>query len=135
MKNYSLKPLFLMGILFSISLCSQGQSGANSFPATGNVTVGTSTASNTLTVYGTVVQTGGTATATTGTTTYMQTNVLRQSSQIFLNPGILLFPSTSSYNFGIDLGYNATSARARTRIFAPAAYDVVLSSALLAEEM
>lgn len=127
MRKHSLISLSGIALLLLTGYHSFGQA-TNVYPTTGNVTFGTTSAANNLIVYGSIVQVGGTPTATSSTSTYMQTNYLREASSTLLNPGLLLFPSGTAYNFGMDDGYNATSGRFRTRIFAPAAYDVVLSS-------
>jgi hypothetical protein len=111
---------------------ADAQSGANSFPATGNASVGTSASPNTFTVNGTlttngvITQTGSAASASSGITTYMQANFTNLWSSTNLNPGLLVFQS-GPYVYGMDLGYNAACNNYRTRIFAPSAGDIALS--------
>jgi hypothetical protein len=49
------------------------------------------------------------------------------SSTTSLNPSVTVY-KTSTDMYGMDLGYNATTARFRTRIFSPAANDIALST-------
>lgn len=126
------KPLSFLALALAISFYCQGQSGANSLPTTGNVSIGTSTSPNTLTVNGTLVtngsitQTGGTANSTTGYTTYLLTNTTIGGSNSYLNPGLCVYRDRW-FDYGIDLGYNATSTRASTRIFCPNTANICLS--------
>jgi hypothetical protein len=53
-----LKPLFIGGVLLFGGYYSLGQSGANSFPTTGNASVGTTASPNTFTVNGTLTTNG-----------------------------------------------------------------------------
>ncbi len=58
---------------------------------------------------------------------YINANSSSQASTSSLNPSITVFRD-SGQNYGMDLGYNATSARYRTRIFAPVTNgDIALS--------
>lgn len=49
------------------------------------------------------------------------------SSTTSLNPSVTVY-KTSTDMYGMDLGYDATTARFRTRIFSPAANDIALST-------
>ncbi|GGB17641.1 hypothetical protein [Puia dinghuensis] len=117
-------------LLFSIS--GLGQNGGNNFPSIGNVTVGTSSSPNTLTVNGTLItngtitQSGGTPSSSTGFSTYMVTNTNIPGSSVNMNPGLLVY-GDRWFDYGIDLGYNYACSRYRTRIFSPMAADVALS--------
>lgn len=133
MKVYSiLKPLMGVYLFISLSLYSRGQSGANSFPATGNASVGTSTSPNTFTVNGTlttngtITQTGGTVSSTSGFSTYLCTNSIVGGQSTNLSPGLVMYRDRW-FDYGIDLGYNPSSSRYRTRIFSPYTADVALS--------
>ena len=111
---------------------AEAQTGANSFPSTGNASVGTTTSPNnftvngTITTNGTIVQNGGAVTATSGFSTYMQTNSPFTSQSTNLAPGLLVY-SDRWWDYGMDLGYNPAVGTFRTRIFCPLAASVSLS--------
>ena len=49
------------------------------------------------------------------------------SSTTALNPSVTVYKSSADH-YGMDLGYNATTSRFRTRIFAPVGNDIALST-------
>jgi hypothetical protein len=55
---------------------------------------------------------------------YMQTNAYAYGNTTLLNPGILVYPSSIGFNFGMDLGYASLTSRYRTRLFAPNSGDI-----------
>ena len=91
--------------------------------STGNVGIGTTTPVSLLDVNGAISQRPA---AAANTANFMQTNASNQQSTTNLNPGLLLFGTGNFY--GMDLGYNASSTRYRTRIFAPTGSDIAFSS-------
>lgn len=125
---------FILWPLLSLSVYVHGQSGANSFPGYGNASVGTITpyspnnftVNGTVTTNGTISQTGGTVTSTTGFSTYLQTNSSSAAQSVNLAPGLLLY-GDRWFDYGIDLGYNPSASHFRTRIFSPMTADVALS--------
>jgi hypothetical protein len=127
-----LKSMPIVCLSLSFSLYSLGQTGANNFPTIGNATVGTAAAPNNLTVNGTLTtngtsgQTGGTVTSTSGFSTYMLTNSANASQSTNLAPGVLVY-GDRWFDYGMDIGYNPSVGRFRTRIFSPLAADVALS--------
>ena len=66
-----------------------------------------------------------TSIAAINTVTANSTNL---SSTTAINPGVLIF-NTGGFVYGMDLGYNATLARYRTRIFCPNSGDADISLA------
>ncbi len=81
----------------------------------GNVGIGTTTPSVELDVTGTIHQN-----ADAGIDSYLRTNSLNRASTTALNPGILVYGNgslSSGANYGMDLGYDDTSSKYRTRIF------------------
>ncbi len=121
--------------LLALSFYVHGQTGANSFPASGNASVGTSASPNSFTVNGTIIangrisQTGGFPGSTTGFSTYLVTNSQIAASTTSLNPGLLVY-GDGGYGYGIDLGYNPTVSHFRTRIFCPSTADLSLSAVI-----
>jgi len=119
--------------LLALSLYAHGQSGANSFPASGNASVGTTTSPNNFTVNGIIIangritQNGGTPGSTTGFSTYMVTNSAVAASTTALNPGLLIY-GNSGFGYGMDLGYNPSNGHYRTRVFCPSSADLSLST-------
>jgi hypothetical protein len=91
----------------------------------GNVGIGTTTASTKLYVDGAIAQTGS-QTLPTG---YLRTNVHNFSSTSNVNPGVVVFGAEGvKFNYGMDLGYNETTSRYRTRVFLPDTGDFAVSS-------
>ena len=86
--------------------------------AAGNIGIGTTTPSVRLDVNGTIRQF---STAAGNYSGYLNVNGYTQSSTTLLNPGLLLF-SSSTFNYGFDLGYLGTTYRAR--MFAPNTADI-----------
>ena len=127
--------LFQCLILLTLSFYVHGQTGANSFPASGNASVGTPGSPNSFTVNGTIItngritQTGGFPNSTTGFSTYLVTNSQLASSTTALNPGLLVY-GDGGYAYGMDLGYNPTVNHYRTRIFCPSTADLSLSAVI-----
>ena len=130
--NYFYRLLPVLCLFLTVSSPSFGQTGANSFPATGNASVGTTSAPNTLTVNGSLItngiisQNGGTLSATSGFSSYLNTNSSTTASTTNLNPGLVVYGGEWFW-YGMDLGWGASSGRWRTRIIAPYTADVALS--------
>ena len=126
------KPFPVLSLFLVFSFHSRGQSGANSFPATGNASVGTTTSPNTftingtLTTNGTITQSGGTVSTTSGFSTYLLTDPVIPGAITNLNPGVCVYRDRW-FDYGIDLGINSVNGRARTRIFCANTADVALS--------
>jgi len=123
---YPFKPFLGLCLLLSLTFHSRAQNGANNFPAVGNASVGTPSSPNTFTVNGPLSQSGGVVTATSGFSTYMQTNWPFASQSVNLAPGLLVY-GDRWYAYGMDLGYNPSISHFRTRIFCPMTADVALS--------
>jgi hypothetical protein len=130
--NHFYKLLPALCLFFTFNLPSYCQTGTNNFPATGNASVGTTAAPNTFTVNGssitngTISQSGGALSATSGFSSYLNTNSTTTASTANLNPGLAVYGG-QWYWYGMDLGWNASSGRWRTRIFTPYSADVALS--------
>jgi hypothetical protein len=126
------KPLPVVCLLLVASVYSRGQSGTNSFPATGNASVGTTTSPNTFTVNGTlttngtITQSGGAVSSTSGFSAYLLTDPVIPASATNLNPGLCVYRDRW-FDYGIDCGINPANNRARTRLFSPYTADVALS--------
>jgi hypothetical protein len=93
--------------------------------ASGNVGIGTTSPVSLLDVNGAIYQRPA---AAAGTGNYIQSNASNSQSTTSLNAGLLLFGTSGSY-YGLDLGYNVSSTRFRTRIFAPSGQDIAFSTA------
>ena len=133
MKNTPFPGAGILLPLLVLTSFAQAQSGANSFPSTGNASVGTSASPNnftvngTITTNGTISQTGGATTATSGFSTYLLTNSTNNSQSANLMPGLCLY-GDRWFDYGLDVGYNGSSTQQwRTRVFCPITADVALS--------
>jgi len=126
-----IRSIFVYLLLIIMAASAHAQSGANSFPATGNASVGTTSSPNNFTVNGTIstngtiAQNGGAVSATSGFTTYMQTNSPFTAQSVNLAPGLLVY-GDRWWAYGMDLGYNSANGY-RTRIFCPMAASISLS--------
>jgi hypothetical protein len=93
----------------------------------GNVGINTSSPGTTLDVSGSISQYSAAASNYNG---YLKTNNSGQSNTTLLNPGILLFNQSGTYNYGMDMGSNPTAGgKYRTRVFAPDTADIAFSFA------
>src|ERR1700722_1026551 len=61
------------------------------------------------------------------TSNYILTNSANNTSTTSLNPGLLVYGSPSTTVYGIDLGYNSTILKYRTRIFCGAGADIAFA--------
>ncbi|MCX6106122.1 MAG: hypothetical protein NTY08_09855, partial [Proteobacteria bacterium] len=89
----------------------------------GNVGIGTTAPASTLDVNGAIYQRPA---AAANTSKYMSTNAGNIADLTNLNPGLLVFGTGNFY--GLDLGYNSSSSRFRTRIFSPTGTDIAFAS-------
>lgn len=99
------------------------------FLSTGsNVGIAQTSPAARLDVSGTIIQTG----AASFSTGYLRTNSGNSASQTAINPGIAVYGADGAQDgYGMDLGYNATSSRYRTRIFnGNAVTDIALGAML-----
>jgi hypothetical protein len=87
--------------------------------------VHTTISTGTLEVSSSVSQYGA---AASNYNAYLKTNNSGQSSTTLLNPGVILFNQSGTYNYGMDMG-STTTGRYRTRIFAPDTADIAFSFA------
>ena len=87
-----------------------------------SVGVGTTSPGSALEVAGTIYQD-----AEAGIDNYFRTNHSQRSSQVVLNPGILVYGNgtqSSNSNYGMDLGYDSDLVKYRTRIFTSPTQDI-----------
>src|SRR5262249_36566451 len=96
--------------------------------STGEVYIGATSPANTigkLDVTGTIIQRSGNSGAANAGN-YLVTNGDNSYSSTNLNPGVKLYNS-NAFVYGMDIGYNSTSSRYRTRLMVGDNADVSLA--------
>lgn len=112
----------------NLTFSVNGGASSVTFQSSGNVGIGIAAPTHKLDVSGGISQFSAAANNYNG---YLKTNNSGQASTTLLNPGIILYTSNGTFNYGMDLGSTATG-RYRTRIFAPDTADIAFSFAATA---